>query len=37
MMCVTSRPGPQSLDAILHGEDAEVLGKSRATDRRNLP
>lgn len=30
--CVTSRPGPQSLDEVLQGEDAEVLGRrSRAT------
>lgn len=28
--CATSRPGPQSLDAVLHGEDAEVLGRGRA-------
>lgn len=28
--CATSRPGPQSLDAVLHGEDAEVLGGGRA-------
>lgn len=30
VMCATSRPGPQSLDAVLHGEDAEVLGRGRA-------